>query len=312
MTKSAFARWMRRQVETRSPAAVVRFGDTEARLLLLAERGGDALLSDAAAKLGKESGQQFSHGDVMDVKGVVSTAFEQADVLGIGVIGYGTTQRRMWMGKLEALYRESLAAGRRPAALAHCLLSQDIVEDLPELLARRRVTVISCRNLKSVLESEWDVDDVRVHQVPSQHSARDVDGSYEASMHDVPIWPDAISRVRSELRVRERGEIALVGAGVFGKGLCIEIREQGGIALDMGSILDQIAGKITRGPMRRVVDMRAHGLSVDEIASRLSEAFGIEISREKVARAIAETDGVEEAIAAKRSWLTRRGESSTP
>ena len=40
----------------------------------------------------------------------------------------------------------------------------------------------------------------------------------------------------------------LVGAGIFGKDLCIRIRELGGIALDMGSCLDLMAGKVTRGP----------------------------------------------------------------
>lgn len=309
MTEGDFERWLRERVDIRSPAAVVRFGDTEARVLL-AERGDDASLAGAAAKLTKESGRQFSHEEVMAVKGIVSTAFEYADVLGIGVGSHGTPQRRMWMTKLETLYRESLAAGRRPAALAHCMLSQDILQTLPELLAHRRITVISCRNLVPVLQNEWNVDEVRLHQVPSQHSARDVDGSYEASMHDTPIWPNTISRLRSELQVRDRGEVALVGAGVFGKGLCVEIREQGGIALDMGSVLDQIAGKVTRGPLRRIIDMRAQGMPVDEIALRLSEVFGIEISSEKVARALAETGGVEDAVTARRNWISTRPQES--
>jgi hypothetical protein len=40
---------------------------------------------------------------------------------------------------------------------------------------------------------EWGLEDVAVYQVPSQHSARDVDGAYERAMQ-VPIWPDAHDR----------------------------------------------------------------------------------------------------------------------
>jgi hypothetical protein len=66
----------------------------------------------------------------------------------------------------------------------------------------------------------------------------------------VPIWPDFYRRLEEEIEVREQGEVFLVGAGLFGKSLCVRIRERGGIALDMGSTLDGIAGKVTRGEGR--------------------------------------------------------------
>jgi hypothetical protein len=52
--------------------------------------------------------------------------------------------------------------------------------------------------------------------------------------------------LEKRLAVRSRGEVFLVGAGLFAKHLCITIRDQGGIAIDIGSSLDAMAGKTTR------------------------------------------------------------------
>ena len=86
--------------------------------------------------------------------------------------------------------------------------------------------------------------------MPSQYVMRTVDDEYERALHGIPIWPDVVDRIRDELEVRQRGEVFLVGAGLFGKELCIRVRERGGIALDLGSCLDGMADKVTRGPNR--------------------------------------------------------------
>lgn len=58
------------------------------------------------------------------------------------------------------------------------------------------------------------------------------------------------------LEVRVPGEVLLVDAGLFGKALCVHMRDRDGIALEMGSVLDKPAGKATVGgtspcPMHR-------------------------------------------------------------
>jgi hypothetical protein len=168
------------------------------------------------------------------------------------------------------------------AALASCYLNHEILAALPALLAKRRVSVISCRDVKPVVEEMWDLDDVAVYQMPSHYGVRNVDGAYEAAMHDVPIWPDAHHRVRSELTVRERGEVFLVGAGLFGKDLCIDVRDRGGIALDMGSALDHIAGKLPRDVMRSVFELHAAGMPACDISDYLRAHFGVQVDHERV------------------------------
>ena len=285
LSRVRLVEWLARRVELREPGAIVRFGDGERSALEAMSDDADSIAA-ATRRIEEESGLSLSPEAVLDVGHGVARAFDEADVLGV-LFGRFDSERLNWH---TSRYLEGLASGRRPALLAGTQLHQAIVERLPDLLAGRRVSAISCRDVGPVLEGEWDLEDVAVYQVPSQHSAREVDGPYEVAMHDVPIWPDAHDRVLAELKVREPGEAFLVGAGVFGKDLCIEIREKGGLALDLGSALDRIVGKITRGPMRRVRLLHAQGMPVTEIVAHLEERYGVEVDSEKVERLAEDED----------------------
>ncbi|HEX6688958.1 MAG TPA: hypothetical protein VF085_09880 [Solirubrobacterales bacterium] len=285
MSRDEFVEWLRYRVNKRIPAAIVRFGDSEAQLLA-ADATQTQSMTVAIDALERETGLSFSPEDALEIGALVALAYDNADVLGIRFRDGAHAGHKMRMRKLIAHYAARVAAGRPPVPLAHNLLGHQIVDALPALLAGRRVSAISCRDLKPVLEGEWGLDDVAVYQVPSQHLVRDVDGAYEAVMHDVPIWPDAHARIRRELTVRERGEVFLVGAGVFGKDLCISIRDKGGIALDMGSALDRIVGKITRGLKRRLLDLYALGMSMDEIASHGQRLYGTRVDAERISQVV--------------------------
>jgi hypothetical protein len=278
LAKRELVDWLARRVEERAPTAVVRFGDGE-RSLLEANPDDVESMRIATTKLAQQTGLQLSSGEVLELGRAIREAYDRADVLGI-LFGHELVEERM--NRLTSLYAERVAAGREPAALANCLLNHDVFDALPAILAGRRVSAISCRDVKPVLEADWQLADVATYQVPSQHSARDVDGAYEAALHDVPIWPDAHDRVLSEIAVRERGEVFLVGAGVSGKDLCIRIRDMGGVALDLGSALDRMVGKITRGPRRRVLLLHAQGKSVPEIADHLRDRYGVEPDVRKI------------------------------
>lgn len=264
---------------------MIRFGDGEVQLLEADPDDADSMRV-AIRKLKRQAAGSFASEDVLDVKANVSLAFDEADVLGILPDDNFSEKWKMWMARLAAHYAERRAKGRPAEALACCLLNHDIVDALPEMLAGRRVSAISCRDIKPVLEAEWGLDNVAVYQVPSQHAVRDVDGPYEAALHGVPMWPDAHAHLQADLTVRARGEVFLVGAGVFGKDLCIRIRERGGIALDMGSALDRIAGKITRGPKRRALELRAGGMSVEEIAADFRRTYGVSVDHDRIAKIV--------------------------
>lgn len=240
------ARWIRQRV----PAAIVRFGEGEGRLLV-ADPGDPGSVKVAANKVRRQTGLRLSDDQVFQVKSLVMNAFDHADVVGIRGSANFNPEHQMWVERIEDLFQQRLDAGRDPAYVTHCLLNNTLRDSLGSLLeGQRQVSVISCRDLEPRLRADYGVEDVRVYQVPSQYVMRDVDDEYEAKLHGVPIWPEFYARLRDELAVRRRGEVFLVGAGLFGKDLCIRVKELGGIALDLGSCLDGMADKVTRGPNR--------------------------------------------------------------
>lgn len=286
MARGDPATWLKQAVGERRPAAAVRFGDLEARLLAVDPE--DSRSTDPAARgLEMHSGRRFSVEEVLEVSALLRYAFDQADILGILP---RTPQRNhvALMKEVLELYGRRLEGGRPPAKLASCMFSGQIFATLPAMLKGHSVSAITCRKLKPTLESEWGLEDVVVYQIPSQYETRDVDGAYEAAMHDISIWPDTHARLCSELTVREPGEVFLVGAGPFGKDLCVRIRELGGIGIDMGSVLDRAAGKVTRGPRRRVLDLHATGTPMEEIAVGLECRSRGRIDADTIAQEAAE------------------------
>jgi len=254
----ASARLSRRQtvrlvagcVRTRTPIAAVRFGEGEARLLA-ADPADPVSMRAAIRKLRRQTGLTFSPEAMLKVKALVTTALDEADVVGLLTSASFSDEHKQLGELIASIYAERLRQGRRPAYVAHSLFNSNLRDELPALLADQRLlSVVSCRDVGPVLRAEHDLEDVAVYQVPSQYVVRDVDGPYEEALHGVPIWPNFYRRLRDEIRVRERGEIFLLGAGLFGKELCIRVRDLGGIALDMGSTLDGIAQKVTRGRNR--------------------------------------------------------------
>lgn len=250
LSRGQLVRAVQTWIANRTPVAVVRFGEGEGRLLA-AEPADAESVAIAVRKLRRQTGLTFSTEATLAVKALVMHALDEADVLGIRQGQGFSDEHRAWMEQIADVYSERVAAGRTPAYIAHCMLADDLRAALPELLAgQRRISVVSCRDLRPLLARDHGIEDVAVYQIPSQYVMRDVDDAYEAALHDLPIWPDVHARLHAELTVRERGEIFLVGAGLFGKDLCVRIRERGGIALDMGSVLDHLAGKVTRGDGR--------------------------------------------------------------
>lgn len=205
----------------------------------------------AIRKLRRQTGLTFSREEMFKVKALVMNALDEADVLGLRVSASFADEHKEWGKRIAQVYGDRVERGRKPAYVTHCLVNSDLFKALPTLLEeQRQMSVVSCRDVKPTLEADYGASDVGVYQVPSQYVVRDVDGSYEAPLHDVPIWPEFYRGLRDQIEVRSRGEVFLVGAGVFGKDLCVRIRDLGGIALDMGSTLDKMASKVTRGKRR--------------------------------------------------------------
>ena len=248
VSRARVVRMVKAWIRQRRPAAVVRFLEGEGRLLA-ADPSDPESMRVAANKVRRQAGLSLSDEDLLKVRALVMHAFDEADVVGIRGGASYSDEHKMWVRRIEQIFEDRVAGGRKPAYVSRGQISHSLRDRLPELLAdEQRISVISCRDVQETLRATCDVEDVRVFQVPSQYVMRAVDDEYEARLHDVPIWPEFHRQLHDDLTVRHPGEVFLVGAGLFGKDLCIRIRDLGGIALDLGSCLDTMANKVTRGP----------------------------------------------------------------
>jgi hypothetical protein len=97
----------------------------------------------------------------------------------------------------------------------------------------KNVSVITCYgDLLSLLHDTFGVSAGESLLIPPQ--AQNIKGTADA-IH----FPDRYRAIVSELRARKRvGELFFVGAGLVGKLYCEEIRKAGGMAIDVGSLMD--------------------------------------------------------------------------
>lgn len=242
-TVQLVAGWIR----DKQPGAVVRFLEGEARVLS-ASIDRPERLRDARRKLRKQSGVLISDTDVMVIRDKVLLALDQADVVGmIGGDARYNDEHEELLSRTQQLFAERAALRRTPDAyVTPGHVSETIYSRLAVLLEGQVTSVISSRDVATAV-TDLGARDVRVFQIPSQSVRRAVDGAFEASLHSTPIWPDFLRDLETQITVREPGEVFLVGGGLFCKHLCIQIRNLGGIAIDLGSQLDRLAMKPTRG-----------------------------------------------------------------
>jgi len=231
-------------VKEKKPFALVRMSEGESRVLHVNVLRPESF-GVAARKILKQTGICVSHADVLTIQKLIRDAFTEADILAITGSDSWNKEYRMWMDRLKDQYA---ILRTKPCITTHCFINRQIRDHLPIILkGHTKVSVISCRNLKPYLKETCGITDVVTYQVPSQYIMRNIDDEYEKCLHDVKMWPTAHHKIIKEIQVRERGEVFLIGAGLFGKDMCIRVRDLGGIALDLGSCLDSIVGKTTRG-----------------------------------------------------------------
>lgn len=258
---------VRAAVERRQPFSLVRIGDGEGVAMSIGE---SSWLPDLRYLQSHWGGDRVTLGAVNRVRDDLRHALRGADVVGVrpDLVGVAAPDDVLDRSPgeitdfvraefaLRAEERENLsAAGARRLALLHdesvkfewdpqqqfcsqwihweLLASGALVEilagldevgivtgkaDLPTLLADR----FDCR-VRSVLVPDKFVD------------------TRQAGAH----VPDRYDEIRPELDV-PAGTLVLVGAGIPGKAYCQWIKEAGGVAVDVGSVMDAWVGAASR------------------------------------------------------------------
>jgi hypothetical protein len=116
------------------------------------------------------------------------------------------------------------------------------------------VNVIGCRDIGPQITEAFGIRSVRSYLVRGEHNR---DGA------EKPHWPEGFSEIMRGLDDIPTGSVFLVAAGGLGKIYCDRIKAKGGIALDIGSILDSWANV----PTRKRYDLYPAAFGLDHLKS---------------------------------------------
>lgn len=114
---------------------------------------------------------------------------------------------------------------------------EEILKDLDE------ISIISCHEgLDIYLRQRFGINAVATYPIPGESRYTILFDQNPAENH----YPEVFNSIIKILPSVSRGRVFLVGAGFLGKIYCDVVKQNGGIALDVGSLLDYWAGYQTR------------------------------------------------------------------
>lgn len=216
------------------PLSLVRYGDGEAMVL----DGKDN--PDAIGRVMKRQFNGLSYEDTWKVRAILIEALANADILGIP-FGKKLDQPESYWFRAQSILQNNVPVLDKE--LCHIDIHyhlQELYWQLFELAPR--ISYISCRNITQRLQ-EVSKKEVQGYLIAPEALFT----TYEGPKH----YPDQYVKIESWMDKQDlKGALCLVGGGVLGKVYCNWYRDRGGIAIDIGSMFDQWAGYVTRGPER--------------------------------------------------------------
>lgn len=122
------------------------------------------------------------------------------------------------------------------------LLQSNLLEQL--IREHKNLSLISCMSEAPLaLKNAFALDRVDFYKIPGEKAHLHLLG------HDAGEgrhFPDRFKDLMHELNRPLHGELFLVAGGILGKMYCSRIKKSGGVALDVGSVIDAWMGRMTR------------------------------------------------------------------
>lgn len=225
------------------PVSIIRAGDGEG-IVLNATNGYSELRTATDAVLKRQMGYAPTLEDVEAIRNNLIDAYNNCDI--IGIPNHKQETSAAWHKVLDTVNRNCPDNKQ-----VHCDI--DIAyqwldgTEYDDLLHNRRVlNYISCRDLEQGFKERFNIKHVNGYHVAPE--AKFTSG-YTGERH----YPEQFSKANRWMDVmldNHPGSLLMVGAGVIGKLYCNWWRDKGGLAMDIGGVMDLFAGFVTRGPER--------------------------------------------------------------
>lgn len=243
---------------TAAPFMLVRIGDAEANLLRYAADPTDFEKQWVDAVFRMNDDQALAAGDALLIARELQGLLGEADVIGLRpfcpapleqhLAAIGQTidsgDLRGAFGMIGAFTQAEQAASGgayRHAVLTSAWVHLTLLDHMERLLAEApRVIVISGRReLSGPFAARLGSRLAQFLTIPLQASDQPLSGR---EYHYPQRYREIVAALHGDLR----GTLVLVGAGILGKQYCAVARQHGGVALDLGSAFDLLAGQRTR------------------------------------------------------------------
>ncbi len=261
-------------VADKTPLSLIRLGDGEGAWLSLSpeDEAKFAPLYEAnrrkTLKVWFGTDAPYESREFMASRGRLLKAVRDADVIGVPY-GLRIAHEYRVLGLNGVASCVNILRALDPADAGKGYCSQDIHVDLhqsgffPKLLGLPvDVGVVSCHpDLGYRLAKRWGARVTRMLIVPEEMGFAEVADGLSAitgiSGLSEPHFPLVYNRILEKLLGGAgQARVWLVAAGYFGKIYCDAIRDGGGVALDVGSIVDGWCGNVTRPYLQSIAAYR--------------------------------------------------------
>lgn len=226
--------------------SMIRLGDGEGNILGSALRPGNEAVRRWSAKIISmhillPAGIHIEQTST-EMAELLARSIQSADVIGL------LPRQNLRSSKMPAdrqlagdifnhLYLASLGHSATTKMYCSSLVATSLnwARDLFEIVSRQKfIGIIGAhRSAAESLGKRFAFDAAAFHQVPIERKI-DTPTDYH--------YPNVFEKITQEIRPPFPGALYLVGAGPLGKYYCHTIKERGGVAVDIGSLMDAIGG----------------------------------------------------------------------
>lgn len=225
------------------PVSIIRSGDGE-RLVLESMNNFTSYRKCVNEVMVRQLGYEPTMTEVQEIRDNLIQAYNGADIIGIPDHKNLDSLSSDWRFVEDTLdkYCPTRSDNKCSTNVAYHMLEDGTFDKL--LRDRDYLCYISCRQLEEKISSYFNIRRVYGYHLPPEMkftSGYEGDKYYPVIFNKAARWME---------KCVQPGALLLVGGGVVGKIYCNWWRDKGGVAIDIGSVFDELDGRVTRGKDR--------------------------------------------------------------
>ena len=243
-------------LQNKKPISLVRYGDGEAIIL-----NGYKDVESLKAVYKRQFGFTPNLDEIDSIRMNLISAYQNCDIIG-SPLGKKVKDgdQSFWARSLEIL---KLEAGLDVLNTDKINVSIDIHSHFLDkdyyntlMINTKTINYISCRDLDEQLKRRYPNRVINRFLISPE-------AKFSTNTTGQKHYPDQFLAIEKwmDRAINCEGALCLVGAGVVGKIYCNWFRDRGGVAMDVGSVMDSFAGYQTRGVNR--------GMNVEDLTYKL-------------------------------------------